>query len=263
MEELKEGDLIWVLKPPEIQDGSSWLALLREALKEFYQILFHGRNSYYGSTVFLNATSSRATAKYILTRVIGFLHRDSHLMLPYISFDLSHQDSRHYKNGSSQNTFEVSAQHLMYTQEGMKTAVSVSRSLFSNKQNLYKTSSTQTSILTVSNSKRVLRKGYHAPLTDSGLLMVDGVVVSCYSLLSHHICHVFMTPLRLWHKLKSLFKPSVSWVQLNLETSQETFLYKTHNSRNSSFHPREVNPLPYIHPYVEFLLTLAEFLAVV
>ena len=48
------------------------------------------------------------------------------------------------------------------------------------------------------------RNDAYAPLTESGTLVVDELIVSCYAQYEHHsLIHAFMFPFRMWHKIKS------------------------------------------------------------
>ncbi|KAI3385916.1 hypothetical protein SNEBB_005785 [Seison nebaliae] len=50
--------------------------------------------------------------------------------------------------------------------------------------------------------KLVKETGAFAPLTESGDLMVDGIIVSCYSLVySHKLAHMALAPARWWYQL--------------------------------------------------------------
>jgi len=53
------------------------------------------------------------------------------------------------------------------------------------------------SVSVVTNISTVIGRGVYAPLTPSGTIVVDGVVVSCYALvISHRVAHYVLTPLR-------------------------------------------------------------------
>ena len=50
-----------------------------------------------------------------------------------------------------------------------------------------------------------LKRGYIAPLTNQGTLLVNGVLASCYAEInSHYLADVAMTPLKLWHQIAGL-----------------------------------------------------------
>ena len=47
----------------------------------------------------------------------------------------------------------------------------------------------------------VVKSGAYVPLTDAGTLMVDGVLVSCYTNAPHWLAHTVLAPLRWWPTL--------------------------------------------------------------
>ena len=50
----------------------------------------------------------------------------------------------------------------------------------------------------------VKRSDAYAPMTESGTLVVDDVIVSCYAEYEHHsLIHAVMQPFRMWNKMKS------------------------------------------------------------
>nr|APD15680.1 lophotrochozoan hedgehog-related [Acanthochitona crinita] len=41
-----------------------------------------------------------------------------------------------------------------------------------------------------------IMEGVYVPLTETGTLVVDGILASCYSSINHHVAHAFLTPVR-------------------------------------------------------------------
>ena len=88
-------------------------------------------------------------------------------------------------------------------------------------------------VSTVTNVTMVIGQGVFAPLTSSGTLVVDGVLVSCYALVSsHRVAHYVMTPLRL--------------------SASTCFWWNCYNDT--------LPPLDGVHWYAHFVRRLAEFL---
>ena len=53
----------------------------------------------------------------------------------------------------------------------------------------------------VSSIKQKIEAGWIAPLVESGHLLVDGVLSSCYAgVNSHMVAHIFIRPLVYWNK---------------------------------------------------------------
>ena len=46
-----------------------------------------------------------------------------------------------------------------------------------------------------------LKQGAYVPLTDAGTLLVDGILVSCYTNTNHWMAHAALAPLRWWPSL--------------------------------------------------------------
>jgi len=85
----------------------------------------------------------------------------------------------------------------------------------------------------VTNVTMVTGRGVFAPLTSSGTIVVDGVIVSCYALVSsHQLAHVAMAPVRLAARTCSLW----------------------------NCYDDTLSPLDGVHWYAQFLRRVAEFL---
>eukprot|EP01006_Ploeotia_vitrea_P065696 TRINITY_DN93649_c0_g1_i1.p1 TRINITY_DN93649_c0_g1~~TRINITY_DN93649_c0_g1_i1.p1 ORF type:complete len:284 (-),score=18.51 TRINITY_DN93649_c0_g1_i1:158-1009(-) len=121
--------------------------------------------------------------KVTYTRVVAFLHRDED----------AHADFIHLRFGNQGLT--VSSAHLLW---------SVKDSNFMSAESL----SVGDTILvegeesTVSSIEEVEKHGVYAPLTQSGKLLVNGVLASCYAHWpSHFTAHLSFAPLRVWDSI--------------------------------------------------------------
>ena len=47
-----------------------------------------------------------------------------------------------------------------------------------------------------------VERGFIAPLTESGTLIINGIHVSCYAFSSHSLAHFVMKPIAYWYSLK-------------------------------------------------------------
>ena len=112
------------------------------------------------------------------------------------------------------------------------------------------------SVRTVSITKvtSVVMKGYCAPLTTSGTLVVDGFVVSCYSNIdSHIIAHASMAPLRVYYRLKMVF----SFIFYN-QCSKEVNAKK--NSSEQELETVATYSSGNIHGYAQVLMKIRKYL---
>jgi hypothetical protein len=57
----------------------------------------------------------------------------------------------------------------------------------------------------VTNISNHIEKGFIAPLTESGTLIVNGIHTSCYTIRNHNIAHLIMKPIVWLHYLKKLY----------------------------------------------------------
>jgi hypothetical protein len=51
-----------------------------------------------------------------------------------------------------------------------------------------------------------IKKGYYAPLTMEGTLLINNILTSCFALVKdHHLAQYYMFPFRYYYKLNKLF----------------------------------------------------------
>ncbi len=66
--------------------------------------------------------------------------------------------------------------------------------------------------------KEKIEAGWIAPLVDSGHLLVDGILASCYAgVNSHKVAHIFIKPLIYWNK----FTKFMNFEQIELDQLQK------------------------------------------
>ena len=53
-------------------------------------------------------------------------------------------------------------------------------------------------------------KGYAAPLTMSGTILIDNILTSCYAVVdNHYLAHSSMAPVRWWYNLNTILRPII------------------------------------------------------
>ena len=127
--------------------------------------------------------------------IIAFLHREPHMMA---SFSVITTVAGHRLVATEGHLIFTSPdQSASFADGALSTFVA---HLHSGNDSVYVTTpdSKHLGVSTVTDITMVTGEGVFAPLTSSGTLVVDGVVVSCYALVSsHRLAHFVMTPLRL------------------------------------------------------------------
>lgn len=96
------------------------------------------------------------------------------------------------------------------------------------------------------------RQGMYAPLTESGTLLVDGILCSCYApppvcAVSHAVCHVAMAPLRAFYEAQRVVEA------LDVDKNGKPLF------TIEVVHPWRYDPT--VHPYASVLLRLAQAVA--
>jgi len=146
-------------------------------------------------------TLESLTGRLVYDDVIAFIHRDPDVIASFVTMttDDGHQ-------------LTLTADHLIYAApnnmtssiaDGGDDVVMTSRfagSLRPGDDGVYAVAPTvlnRFGVTMVTDMSIVVRRGVFAPLTNSGNIVVDGVVTSCYaSFGSHAAAHVSMAPLR-------------------------------------------------------------------
>lgn len=111
---------------------------------------------------------------------------------------------------TDESTLETTPSHLiLMRRQGDKnplrylqaTRLRPGNSLFSIQFN---SNSSMKEINVIRIDRNVKRTDAYAPLTESGTLVIDGIVVSCYAQYEYHsLIHLFMFPIRLWKTINS------------------------------------------------------------
>ena len=145
------------------------------------------------------------TGQRIYEPVIGFLHRSE-------TEPALFQTVQTEKN----TTLTLTPDHLIYSSDDPADPGHLSRPpLFAGRLKIGSfvyvmdttTSGSNPVRARVTDISRVHGTGLYAPLTASGTMVVDDVIVSCYALVdSHVIAHATMTPLRIGHRVKEFFR---------------------------------------------------------
>ena len=53
-------------------------------------------------------------------------------------------------------------------------------------------------------------KGYAAPLTISGTMLIDNILTSCYAVVdNHYLAHSSMAPVRWWYYMNTILSPII------------------------------------------------------
>jgi len=110
----------------------------------------------------------------------------------------------------------VTPRHLVYASRDKQT--------FTNIQPIYAKDITENSYLHIDNNgtishqkvlskSRVWKRGFYAPLTYAGTIIVNGVAASCYSLLSvHDLAHWAMYPMRILSSVPGMINSDVNGI---------------------------------------------------
>ena len=189
--------------------------------------------------------------EYTWTNLIGFIHIDRDEVISCYEIDLD--------NGRQ---LLISSKHLLFTLASglMKTVkaetvctgdylLCVDRNAMLDDVNLI-----ETSVASVVRIQKKTIRGFCAPLTDAGTIVVDGVFVSCYAHVeSHALAHLSMAPLRIWMKSREL---SISLIRCLLSRS----ICSSFNDVKP-FECRNLMTSSGIHKYAEFLMFLRKCLA--
>ena len=141
------------------------------------------------------------------------------MILHFIAMFQTFYDDADYKNQIS-----LTSSHLIYVKEkGFIKAASVN---VGDHLQIYSEKTKRLTDFKVSRINYELKRGYIAPLTNQGTLLVNGVHASCYAEInSHYLADVAMTPLKLWNILVNLFDYERSKDETSINTYADA-IYK-------------------------------------
>ena len=125
--------------------------------------------------------------KWIYSRFIAYLHQDSHIMAEYVSI-----------RTSLNKTLLISPLHLMATQTsgGGGGGGDQIQFLFAKDLRINDMLVTEAGNARIVELTNVYERGAYAPLTESGTLLVDSVLASCYANTNWHAgAHLLFQPL--------------------------------------------------------------------
>ena len=105
---------------------------------------------------------------------------------------------------SKNNSISLSSSHLVFTKEaGYTNAVKVK---LGDTLRHYSVDKQEFVDLKVTSIRFELRRGYTAPLTNEGTILVNNIDASCYAEInSHQLADWSMFPMKLWYKLTKYF----------------------------------------------------------
>lgn len=92
---------------------------------------------------------------------------------------------------------------------------------------------------------KFISSGLYAPLTSSGNIVVDGVLMSCYaSVSSHKLAHWSMTPLRAYYKLSTYFSTllplSFDWMSAHTKEGVHRYADMLRQIAGETFCPKRL-----------------------
>ncbi|KAF8567763.1 hypothetical protein P879_01008 [Paragonimus westermani] len=158
-------------------------------------------------------TKDATSDKLVTTPIVAFLHRDEHSWKPMLQVTIEIPDGNHLSQKQlNKSVLHITQNHLVYVidQEktfrqvvskfasdlhiGDKVLVSVNMRGTLQKANIV-------SLRTIIERQTPL-SGLYAPLTQSGSIVVDGVLVSCFAEFSNELLsNIAMWPLKLYYQL--------------------------------------------------------------
>lgn len=145
----------------------------------------------------------------IYSPVILFFHQTHNQMADFLTIQTEHG-----------RTISLTPNHLIYfTRNNITKTQDLSASfamnahsgyyLYVTKQDLQISSDADTTSLKAERITGITQhrsKGFYAPLTKHGTILVNDIFTSCYAHINHHsIAHTCLAPIRWWHSLMTFF----------------------------------------------------------
>ena len=145
------------------------------------------------------------SGNHVFSEVITFLDRDFHSPARFLNIQL--EDGSSLTVTPNHLLFSISSQH--YTKQSTYSHSSETFAGDLKVGDVLFTTSNSTTASRISEITELTQNGFIAPLTENGMIVVDGVVSSCYANYNSHFwSHVSMLPLRIYHSFARLFSVS-------------------------------------------------------
>ncbi|GIY72597.1 sonic hedgehog protein A [Caerostris darwini] len=143
------------------------------------------------------------------SKVIAFLHKDSNMEAVFVQL-LTDSD----------NILTLTQRHLVFKWIN-QTPEATYAIMLKKGDSIYSRSVTgENKLSVITNITLMVMKGVYAPLTESGTILVDRVLVSCYAeVASHELAHAALFPVRFLHVISSFAISFYSEVQDYLDIS--------------------------------------------
>ncbi|KAG5452273.1 Desert hedgehog protein B [Clonorchis sinensis] len=168
-------------------------------------------------------TRDALTGDLIRTRVVGFLHRDEHAWRPNlrVTFNSSFKNGS-ICNSSSPSQLFLTPNHIVYIKQEAESEIKVT-SIFAGDLKIGDTIFMFDPLTNSVATARVINLlliaewqpeiiGLYAPLTETGTMLIDNLLVSCFAQFTNeYIAYVVTWPLQLYYRLACWLKLDYVW----------------------------------------------------